>query len=409
MTSSILKIFSSLILPNGLLLLIAISFLQWVASPESLSGLIRVYPYAVLGVGLFLGWRFHRTWLIFSLLVLTLADRALLHCAAGPPAAGSRILFNSISLLLPLNLAALSLTTQRERGILTSRNLITLALILFQFLLAMGIYRYCPTGAGGEAIKLKSVTGPITWSPVSQSGLLAFGLAFLLLTARFLLRRGAIESGFFWALIASFLGLNVNRIGDLSTFYFSTAGLILVASFIETSYSMAYRDELTSLPSRRALNEALLQLGNRYTIAMVDIDQFKQFNDRHGHEAGDQVLRMVASQLEMVSGGGRAFRYGGEEFAVIFPGKSLKEALPPLVALHRAIPATNFTLRGKGRPRKRPEVAKPSSAVRKQVPITVSIGVAERDAKYTEPDQVIRAADRALYRAKEGGRNQISI
>ena len=61
---------------------------------------------------------------------------------------------------------------------------------------------------------------------------------------------------------------------------------------------MAYHDELTGLPGRRALNEALLRVGSRYAVAMVDVDHFKHFNDAYGHEVGDQVLRMVAAQLD---------------------------------------------------------------------------------------------------------------
>jgi len=79
------------------------------------------------------------------------------------------------------------------------------------------------------------------------------------------------------------------------------------------------------LPSRRALIERLPSLGRRYTVAMVDVDHFKNFNDTYGHDAGDQVLRMVASRLGEVSGGGTAFRYGGEEFTILFPGKGGKE------------------------------------------------------------------------------------
>ena len=121
------------------------------------------------------------------------------------------------------------------------------------------------------------------------------------------------ESGFFWALLTAVIALSQNK-EHFVTVYFATSGLILVISLIETAHAMAYQDELTSLPGRRALKEYLLKLGNEYTIAMLDIDHFKKFNDTHGHDVGDQVLRMVASKLVGFSGGGKAFRYGGEEF-----------------------------------------------------------------------------------------------
>jgi GGDEF domain-containing protein len=84
------------------------------------------------------------------------------------------------------------------------------------------------------------------------------------------------------------------------------------------AYFLAYRDELTALPSRRALNQLSLSLSRKYTLAMLDIDHFKKFNDTYGHDIGDQVLKLVASKLAKVKNGGKVFRYGGEEFTVVF-------------------------------------------------------------------------------------------
>jgi diguanylate cyclase (GGDEF)-like protein len=71
----------------------------------------------------------------------------------------------------------------------------------------------------------------------------------------------------------------------------------------------------------------MMSLGHRFTIAMLDIDHFKRFNDTYGHEVGDQVLKMVAAKLGQVRKGGRAFRYGGEEFALVFPNRSARTVL----------------------------------------------------------------------------------
>lgn len=92
--------------------------------------------------------------------------------------------------------------------------------------------------------------------------------------------------------------------------------LMIAAAASHEAYQMAFRDELTGLPGRRALNERMQRLGRNYVIAMTDVDHFKKFNDTHGHDVGDQVLRLVASRLSKVTGGGRAHRYGGEEFAL---------------------------------------------------------------------------------------------
>jgi diguanylate cyclase (GGDEF)-like protein len=140
---------------------------------------------------------------------------------------------------------------------------------------------------------------------------------------------------------------------------------------------------------------------------MVDIDHFKKFNDTYGHAAGDQLLRMVSSKLARMTGGGRAFRYGGEEFAVLFSEKSVEEVLPHLEAVRKNVEEGSFALRGRFRARKKPEKPRPSKGARKEVPVTISIGVAERSSTLARADAVIKAADEALYRAKKGGRNQI--
>ena len=168
---------------------------------------------------------------------------------------------------------------------------------------------------------------------------------------------------------------------------------------------MAYVDELTGLPGRRALDEALGRLGGQYAIAMVDIDHFKRFNDEHGHDVGDQLLRKIGVALEMVGGGGRAYRYGGEEFAVLFPAGTVAEALPHLEAVRRAIEHSHFTLRGRIRPATRPKRPVPVSG-RRRLAVTVSIGVAGPHGGTATPEGVIRAADETLYRAKGAGRNR---
>ena len=107
-----------------------------------------------------------------------------------------------------------------------------------------------------------------------------------------------------------------------------TVCLVLILAIIQDSHNMAFRDDMTGIPSRRALNDLLRGLGSRYAIAMFDVDHFKRFNDTYGHDVGDQVLKVVAGRLMAVSGGGRSFRYGGEEFTVVFSGKGAKDAAP---------------------------------------------------------------------------------
>jgi GGDEF domain-containing protein len=181
---------------------------------------------------------------------------------------------------------------------------------------------------------------------------------------------------------------------------------------------MAYHDELTKLPGRRAFNELLLGLEDRYAIAIVDVDHFKKFNDTYGHETGDQVLRMVAAKLQEVTGGGKAFRCGGEEFAIVFPGVSARDAWEHVDLLRQSIGASSFRVRGQLDRRKvpRPGERREGARIRKisvqagdEVSVTVSIGVAEPSTRNRKVDQVIAAADKALYRAKAGGRNRVEL
>jgi diguanylate cyclase (GGDEF)-like protein len=288
--------------------------------------------------------------------------------------------------------------------------------------------------------------------------------------------------------------------------YVATAALILAASMIETSYVLAYHDELTGIRGRRAFNESLLSLDQQYAIAIVDIDHFKKFNDTYGHDVGDQVLCMVASRLTEVGGDGQAFRCGGEEFAIVFRNTSAKEAFERLNALRQIIEKSTFQVRGSERrdekrnksaaeiesdrravesdrrkfaresakksakklaaaaglsglrnkvgrgfalqkrgfsstatppiftassdaeapayeqghlfplpPSPTPEksseqLSDPLSDKRSdRLSVTVSIGVAEPSTRYRRPEQVIQAADQALYRAKHKGRNRVEL
>ncbi|ANY90327.1 putative diguanylate cyclase AdrA [Pseudomonas putida] len=187
--------------------------------------------------------------------------------------------------------------------------------------------------------------------------------------------------------------------------------LMIAAAVSHEAYQMAFRDELTGLPGRRALNERMQRLGRNYVIAMTDVDHFKKFNDTHGHDVGDQVLRLVASRLGRVTGGGRAYRYGGEEFALVFAGKTAEECMPHLEAVREMIANYAIQLRDQnsrpqddstGRQRR-------AGSAGSTVSVTISIGVAERQVEHRSPDEVLKSADQALYSAKGAGRNCVMV
>jgi len=194
--------------------------------------------------------------------------------------------------------------------------------------------------------------------------------------------------------------------------YSMAASILLCIAILRDSYNMAYLDELTSLPQRRALNEHLVSLGNHYSIAMLDVDHFKKFNDTHGHDVGDQVLQMVATKIGQVKGSGKAYRFGGEEFTIVFNRKSQSETVYFLEEVRKSIESYEMVIRQQERPEdEKADRSKRSRGsfhkAEKKVSVAISIGVADRSARGETPEDVLKKADGALYKAKKAGRNQV--
>lgn len=395
--------FFSFFMPGGLVLFTALIVLAkgyldpWIPQAADL------LPYAILGIGFLLGLRFHRSRSAFAVLLLIVADR-LIHYFGPGGVVGSgyeSTILNTIAFLLPLNI--MLLYPARDRGVLNPAGLFWLCFILLQPVIVALLLRRKP--GYFDYLYREIISHPfLDKFDVPHSVLIIYGFSILLLLLLSLLSKRAIVRGFFWALLASAVALYEIYTGAQFTIYFSVAGFIIILSVLERVYNMAYHDELTSLPARRSLNASLQNLGKNYTIAMLDIDFFKKFNDRYGHEVGDQVLCMVASHLNRVGGGGKPYRYGGEEFTIIFPSKSKKEARPFLESLREAIAGAQFKVRGKKRPRKAPK-KKTRAKNPKTVSVTISIGAAEPNRDLSKPAEVMKAADKALYRAKRKGRN----
>ncbi len=406
MTLTVLKKLASLIGLEGVLLVAILVYMATAITPEAMPESLRFLPYGVFIAGLFVSWRFRRSRLLFSFVALALADRGLLLYVGEIPDPASPI-YQAVAFLVPINLAWLGWV--KERGTFTPLGQGRLGAILLQAAAIMLLANSTPGWVNGALHLSPLPESWFAWTPVAQPALVMFAGAVGWLVTRLVQRPNATGRGFLWALIACFLALSASSGVPISTIHFSTAGIVLIASAIEASHYMAYRDGLTGLPARRALSEELLRLNGQYTIAMVDVDRFKTFNDRYGHEVGDQVLRKVAAQLERVGGGGKAYRYGGEEFALVFPGRVPKEVRPILEQLRASIEEAKFVLRGKDRPKEKPENSKPKGRPPKKISVTVSIGAAGRSDGRSAPSEVITFADKALYRAKKAGRNKVSV
>ena len=347
---------------------------------------------------------------MLGLVILALVDRMLIHYAgAGVSAEGvGHTVYNLVAVLLPLNLLAVSLLA--ERGPFTVQGIAHWAAIVIQpaaviQLVKSGneqLFDFLDFGFLGNARP--------AWTNVPDVSLLLFAIVFGILVARSIWRTDGERNTTVWVIIACFLALSSGFGGLESTTYLATAGLMIFVSVADTSYRLAFQDALTGLPTRRGMYELIYQTSHaHYTVGMIDVDHFKAFNDKHGHDVGDQVLRMVATVMAKVGGGGKTFRYGGEEFAVIFPGKKVEQTQENLEKLRSTIAGRVFVIRGPGRPRKRPENPRPADK-RQALKVTVSIGAADNTFnEHEQPDEVIKAADVALYAAKQAGRNRVRI
>jgi diguanylate cyclase (GGDEF)-like protein len=400
----------SFLLPGGLVLVAMPAVLY---SGHFSAAVAGFYYAASFSAALLLAWRFHSTCAFFALISVLLADAARIFSFHAVPDPSSRALSDVASVLLPLTFVALALL--RERGFVPSALGLRFLILFLQAVFVALLSR--PDHVAAARIFHRALLNPrwFAWTPVPQLSLLTFaaGLGFFLI--RFYLFRKPVESGFFWSLLALFLAFHAAA-GRTATAYLATTGMIMALALIETSYMMAYHDELTGLPARRAFNQALLGLPERYSVAIVDVDHFKRFNDKYGHDTGDNVLRLVAARLAQVTGGGKSFRCGGEEFAILFPDRSVEDVLDDLERLRETIEHSTFRLRrrtdrrskSRGADRRKSSVApRPRNSLGRALSVTVSIGVAEPSTRDRDVEQVIKAADQALYRAKEAGRNRV--
>jgi len=405
----------SLLTPAIWIVVVAAMLHTGLVTPSA--ALIGFALYAALIAGLLMAWRFHSSRMFSALLVLFLAHRAISYFSSGHAASsgpGSTAVA-AVGLLLPLNFVLLSVA--KEKGF-TFSSIAPAGLLLFVESVTVAVLcRPDSLAAAPHALR-----HPILASPLPFATLVAFAAAAIVLLIRFVLFHKPVESGLLWALAASFLALRFGGAGRIPSAYFATAGFILAVSMVETSYLLAYYDELTALPSRRAFHDALVRLELPYTIAIVDIDHFKRCNDTYGHDTGDQALRLVASRLARVTGGGKAYRCGGEEFAIVFAGKTTREVFDHLERLRANIEASSFRLRGqdrrleaRGPDRRNARPRSQGDAVRQlarakvstELSVTASIGVATCNQENSSAEEVIQAADKALYRAKTTGRNRV--
>ncbi|MFK0383177.1 PleD family two-component system response regulator [Rhizobium sp. RM] len=168
---------------------------------------------------------------------------------------------------------------------------------------------------------------------------------------------------------------------------------------LQHTMELAVVDGLTGLNNRRYLDNHLKILfdraaarGRPISICITDIDRFKTVNDTYGHDVGDEVLREFAARIRSaVRGADLACRYGGEEFVVVMPDTSMEHAVGVAERLREIVEGEPFYVR----------------SIDRELRITASLGIATNSPSVVLPDQLLKQADKALYEAKNSGRNRV--
>ena len=408
LSGSLLKRFFIFIVPAALLVAAYLAVPRIVDVPTVWKEILPYLPYTIIAIGMFLSLHFHRSRVFFVLLVLAVFYWSCgVYLRDGLVDFRSRMVFQALCFLIPFNITLFCF--MRERGVLSFGGRLRFGFLAAQAGLVAWFVRYNYTGVE-QYLARKFLASPLLDRLIlPQAAIFVICFAFLLLVLRIFIRQSPLDSGFLGALAAVAFVCYRQGAPDVSLAFVTAAGLTLTLTVLQDTYNMAFRDDLTGIPSRRALNEQLTGLGRRYVIAMVDVDHFKRFNDTYGHDVGDQVLKMVAAKIQRVRGGGKSFRYGGEEFTIIFPRKKMDETIPHLEELRTDIADYKLWLRSPDRPKKAGEGEKRRTGRGGDtaVSVTVSIGLAESAAGHT-PAAILRDADKALYRAKHKGRNRVS-
>lgn len=300
------------------------------------------------------------------------------------------MLLPMLTLMLPVNL--LLWTLLPERGV---RHLSYISLLTTLFFSQGALIYFAMLNLPLHWIESLSRGIDIQWVNIPVYSVLLVIVVWLIMVFKnaYLANIRVIDRVVVFVLLLVSVALNQMHEPYVFSWLITVSAVLVVISIVFDAHQIAYTDQLTGMKARRALMESFLGLGRKYSIAMMDIDHFKKFNDTYGHDVGDDVLVLVANELAAISIG-QPYRYGGEEFVVVFPRKSAEQVEDSLEVVRKNIENIKLNLMLKGK--------------KKQPKITVSFGLAEKSARHKNAQAVMKAADKALYVAKESGRNQLA-
>jgi len=362
-------------------------------SPNVLA-LINYLPYLIITFGVFISLFMNRFLSILLLSFIGLLSFSLSYYipVLGEDAISSEMLICILPLLLAVNLVLW--TWLPEKGInATVYNTILSVVFLSQVVLVYYVMDNLPLkiieilnkGASFESLNI----------PILVVVVLLISWLFIVLRNAYVDNVSVMSRATIFILVLMVFAFNQFEQPFVFIWLSSVSALLVLIAIIFDSHKIAYTDELTGIPSRRALLESFPSLGKKYAISMIDIDHFKKFNDSYGHDVGDKVLSIVANELTKISVG-KAYRFGGEEFTIVFPRKSIEQVESALEEVRKNIESTNLDFIKTDKKKVKPK-------------ITVSFGLAERQSEHKKPEEVLKLADKALYDAKKAGRNRVKI
>jgi diguanylate cyclase (GGDEF)-like protein len=383
--NSLKAISKNVAIPFLIALLSALVVYYQAKIPSFLLGISPYILYLLSAIVVFISWHFNRNRFLFVLFPLLLVYIGFEFFSPSK----ATLLFKYASLLFPVHLIIFLFLS--ERGLLSVWGYLKIAFLALEIAVVLW-FVYYPSELILDIFKIKIFafnSFPLSDISIAVGFLALFILIALVMFNHFLMYNTA----FLNILISFYASLYFIRTDYALESGFIAIVLIILVLLIREAYRLAFYDELTSLPGRRALIEDMAKLGRKYTLAMCDIDHFKKFNDTYGHDTGDEVLKMVASKLSQISGGGKAYRYGGEEFTLLFPSKDVDASAIHADSLRENIAKTPFVVRNK------------NSA--KKIYINISVGIVQSSKEDKDPFATMKRADNALYKAKKAGRNRV--
>lgn len=283
-----------------------------------------------------------------------------------------------LSLFLPITF--MIMVVNDEKHIFTKTSIVNFGYLFFVLIFAFLVSNITSFNAELSSKIFKSNIIYNFFKPINELSFIFFWFFAVIILAYIFINQLSVV--YFIAYFLSFIQfLFYSEKNAIS--YYEFGGICFVVYFMFLSYKAMFYDQLTNILNRRAYDRFH---SNNYYLAIADIDHFKSFNDKYGHDVGDIVLKTFAKIMKKTCKKAKVYRLGGEEFVIVFENLNQEYVLNTLEYFRITLEKYNIKIKNE------------------KVNISVSIGVSKNaDTK----DETLKLADNNLYKAKENGRNQI--